>query len=49
MNNKKENSDKFLTIRIPKTLFDNFRSECNKNYKTMSESLRDLIQTYIKK
>ena len=44
----KENADKLLTIRIPKTLFGKFRSQCNKNYKTMSEALRDMIQKYIK-
>ncbi len=45
----KENADKLLNIRVPKSLFDKFRNKCNENYKTMSEALRDLIQEYIKR
>lgn len=45
----KENSDKLLNIRLPKTLFEKFQIKCNENYKTMSEAIRDLIQEYIKK
>jgi metal-responsive CopG/Arc/MetJ family transcriptional regulator len=44
----KENADKLLNIRVPKTLFEKFRDKCNKKYKTMSEALRDLMQQYIK-
>lgn len=47
--NKKEKSDKYLTIRIPETLMIKFQDKCVENYKTMSEALRDLIQEYIKK
>lgn len=43
----KENADKLLNIRVPKTLFEKFQDKCNENYKTMSEALRDLMQQYI--
>ena len=44
----KQNADKVLAIRIPAPLFDKFKDECNKNYKTMSEALRDFIREYVK-
>ena len=44
----KEKSDKHLTIRVPESLVVKFQAECNKNYKTMSEAMRDLMQKYIK-
>jgi len=45
----KENANKILNIRIPETLFSEFKSKCAENYKTMSEAMRDMIQEYIKK
>lgn len=45
---KKEKAIKYLTIRIPETLMAKFQQKCAENYKTMSEALRDFIQTYIK-
>jgi metal-responsive CopG/Arc/MetJ family transcriptional regulator len=45
----KTNADKLITIRIPEPLIKEFKIVCNKNYKTMSEALRDLIQEYIKR
>ena len=45
----KEHADKLLNIRVPFRLFNIFKDKCNKNYKTMSEALRDLIQEYIKR
>lgn len=44
----KENADKNITIRIPRSLAEKFRDTCSQNYKTMSEAIRDLIQQYIK-
>jgi hypothetical protein len=44
----KENSNKYLTIRIPETLMVKFKNKCDENYKTMSNALRDLIMEYIK-
>jgi metal-responsive CopG/Arc/MetJ family transcriptional regulator len=44
----KEKAAKTLTIRIPATLMVRFQDKCAKNYKTMSEALRDMIQAYIK-
>jgi metal-responsive CopG/Arc/MetJ family transcriptional regulator len=45
---KKEKSEKYLTIRVPKTLMQKFRQKCNEDYKTMSDALRDCIRKYIK-
>lgn len=45
---RKENSNKYLTIRIPESLMSKFQSKCAQDYKTMSEALRDLIRQYIK-
>jgi metal-responsive CopG/Arc/MetJ family transcriptional regulator len=45
----KKNNDKLVNIRVPQTMFDNFKEKCSENYKTMSEALRDLIQEYIKR
>ena len=45
----KEKATKHLTILIQPTLMHKFQVACVKNYKTMSEALRDFIQEYIKK
>ena len=45
----KEKADKDLVVRVPQSLFDRFRDCCNENYKSVSESIRDLMQEYIKK
>ena len=45
---KKENNNKYLTIRIPDSLIEKFQQTCVENYKTMSEALRDMIQVYVK-
>ena len=44
----KEKATKHLTILIQPTLMHNFQVACVKNYKTMSEALRDFIQQYVK-
>jgi len=45
---KKCNADKNVVFRSPVPLLKEFKEACNKNYKTTSESLRDLMQRYIK-
>ena len=45
---EKEKATKHLTILIQPTLMHKFQMACVKNYKTMSEALRDFIQKYIK-
>ena len=44
----KEELLKTFNIRLPKSLFDNFKEVSGKNYKTTSESMRDLMKRYIK-
>ena len=44
----KEKATKHLTILIQPTLMHKFQIACVKNYKTMSEALRDFIQQYVK-
>ena len=44
----KEELSKYLNIRVPRTLFEKFRAACDMNYKTISESLRDFMQKYVK-
>lgn len=44
----KEKATKHLTILIQPTLMHKFQVACVKNYKTMSEALRDFIRDYIK-
>jgi metal-responsive CopG/Arc/MetJ family transcriptional regulator len=41
--------NKLMNLRIPQELFEKFKAGCDKNYKTMSETLRDLIREYIKR
>jgi metal-responsive CopG/Arc/MetJ family transcriptional regulator len=40
--------DQTIVVRVPKPLVADFKETCEKNYKTMSEAIRDLIQIYIK-
>ena len=44
----KENADKNMTVRVPASLVEKFRTVCSLNYKTMSEAVRDMMQEYIK-
>ena len=44
----KEKSNKDLVVRVPPSLFNKFKQICSKNYKTMSEAIRDFMQKYIK-
>ena len=44
----KEQLDKYFNMRVPKSLWDKFRGACDKNYKTASEAIRDLMQRYVK-
>lgn len=44
----KENADKNLTVRVPASLVEKFRTTCNLNYKSMSEAVRDMMQEYVK-
>jgi hypothetical protein len=45
---KKEKATKHLTILIQPSLMHKFQVVCVKNYKTMSEALRDFIRDYVK-
>ena len=44
----KEELLKTFNVRLPKSLFDNFKKASGENYKTVSESMRDLMQRYIR-
>ena len=44
----KHNLDKNIVLRLPEPMLNDFKDVCFKNYKTVSESIRDLIQRYIK-
>lgn len=37
-----------LEIQLPKALLDSFRKACERNIKSMSDTLRDLIKEYLK-
>lgn len=37
-----------FSMRMPSGLLDKFRSQCEANYQTMSEAIRELIRKYIK-
>ena len=45
----KEKAEKMIGIRLPESLMEKFQKVCAKNYKSMSEALRDLMQEYIKR
>ena len=42
------NLDKKMIIRMPSALMDKFHEECTKEYKTMSDKIRDLVKEYLK-
>lgn len=44
---KKEKLDKDLVLRVHPSLFKKFQKRCSKNYKTVSEVLRDFMGQYI--
>lgn len=44
---KKHNADQNVVVRTPLPLLAKFKDACNKNYKTVSEAVRDLMQRYI--
>ena len=39
----KENKNKDMLVRVQPTLFAKFQKECDKNYKTISEVIRDFM------
>ena len=43
----KEKLDKKLIIVVQRSLYEKFKDECEKDYKTMSEVLRDFMVRYI--
>jgi metal-responsive CopG/Arc/MetJ family transcriptional regulator len=45
--NKNIQDDCVLAVRVPKELLIKFREKCNKEYKKMSEALRECIRNYI--
>ena len=47
MNNKKTTSDSLLTIRLPSPLLKKFKEKCNREYKKMSEAIRECIRKYV--
>src|ERR1700676_3847782 len=44
---KRMKTDKRITICMPQELIDKFQEACDFNYKSMSEAVRDLAQSYI--
>ena len=44
----KENKDKDMLVRVQPSLFKQFREKCEKNYKSISEVIRDFMIEYIK-
>jgi metal-responsive CopG/Arc/MetJ family transcriptional regulator len=42
-------SDKNITVRVPTVLVEHFQKSCKKNYRTMSQVIRDLMEEYIKR
>ena len=40
---KKEKTNKLVNFAMRQTMFDKFDAICNKNFKTISEGLRELI------
>jgi len=45
---EKENVSRDLNVRVHPSLFDQFAERCRKNYKTVSEVIRELMAEYIK-
>lgn len=49
MNIKKQNKMTHnMVVRIPNEIFAKFKNKCDKDYKTMSDTIRDWIRDYIK-
>jgi predicted alpha/beta-fold hydrolase len=44
----KEKLDKKVVMVVQRSLYNNFKKECEDNYKTMSEVLRDFMLRYLK-
>ena len=44
----KEKLDKKIVMVVQRTLYEKFKAECQKNYKTMSEVIRDFMLQFIK-
>lgn len=44
----KEKVTKDVVVRVQPSLFKRFQKKCKKNYKTISEVIRDLMFDYIK-
>jgi metal-responsive CopG/Arc/MetJ family transcriptional regulator len=44
---KKNKLDRRLTICVPEELFEKFQQVCDANYKSMSEAIRDYMQSYV--
>lgn len=45
---KKNISEKVISIRVPEVLFNKFKELCDTNYETMSNHLRSYINKMIK-
>jgi metal-responsive CopG/Arc/MetJ family transcriptional regulator len=43
----KENVSKLIGIRVHPSLFEQFERRCKENYKTVSETVRELIVQYL--
>ena len=46
---KQEKMEKEIRVMVHPSLYKSFKDECDKNYKTISEVIRDMILTYIRK
>jgi len=46
---EKENVTRDLNVRVHPSLFGEFAEQCKKNYKTISEVIREMMVEYIKK
>lgn len=44
----KEKLEKDMFVKVQPSLYDNFKKACDKNYKNVSEVIRDLMLKYIK-
>lgn len=49
MNKNNTTSDSLLTIRLPTPLLEKFKEKCSREYKKMSEALRECIREYVNK
>ena len=44
----KENVSRLIGIRVPPSLYNEFELRCQEHYKTVSETIRELIVQYVK-